>query len=82
MVPPEIPHDSRICIEDLDFEESDSDESRAEREMQDECRRWNTQTEATWVKEASKLLKRDFRGLRLKLEEDPDGDFLTMDEWR
>ena len=25
--------------------------------MQDECRRWNAQTEASWVKEASKLLK-------------------------
>ena len=77
VVPPEIPHDSRICIEDLDFVESDSDESREER-----GRRWNAQTEATWVKEASKLLKRDFQGLRMELEDDPDGEALTLDEWR
>ena len=82
VVPPEIPHDARNCIEDLDFEESDSDESREEREMQDECRRWNAQTETTWVKEASKLMQRDFQGLRMELEEDPDGEVLTMDEWK
>ena len=28
MVPPELPHDTRICIEDLDFDETDSDELR------------------------------------------------------
>ena len=36
---PEIPHDTRICIEDLvdtDFDVSDSDELRDEREVQDE----------------------------------------------
>ena len=44
MVPPEIPHDARTCIGDPDFEESHSDGSREKREMQDECRRWNTQT--------------------------------------
>ena len=33
------------------LDESDSDELREEREMQDEVRRWNAQTEATWVKE-------------------------------
>ena len=31
--------------------------------MQDEVGRWNEQTEATRVKEASKLLKCDFQGL-------------------
>ena len=71
---------TRICIEDLDFDETDMDELREEREIQDECRRWNAQTEETWVKEASKLLKRDFQGLRMELEEDPDGEVLTMDE--
>ena len=81
MVPPELPHDTRICIEDLDIDETHSDELIVEREMQDECRRWNAQTEATWVKEASKLLKRDFQGLRMELEEDPDGEVLTLDEW-
>ena len=50
--------------------------------MQEECRRWNAQTEATWVKEACKLLKLDFQGLRTELEEDPDGEALTMDEWK
>ena len=48
--------------------------------MQDECRRWNAQTRssaATWVKKASKLLKRDFQGLRTESEEDPDGAVLT-----
>ena len=77
MVPPGIPHDTRTCIEDLDF-----DELREERELQEECRRWNAQTEATWVKEASKSLKRDFQGLRMELEEDPDGEDLTLDEWK
>ena len=77
VVPPEVPHDTRICTEDLDFDESDSD-----REMQDEVRRWNVQTEATWVKEASKLLKRDFQGLRMESEDDPDGEALTLNEWR
>jgi len=81
-MPPEIPQDARTCTEDLDFEESDSDESREEREMRDECRRWNAQTEATWVKEASKLQKRDFQGLRMESREDPDGEVLTMDEWK
>ena len=57
MVPPGLLHDTRICTEDLEFDESDNDELREEGEMQDECRRWNAQTEATWVKEASKLLK-------------------------
>ena len=79
MVPPEIPHDTRICIEDLGFEESDSDELREEREMQDECRRWNAQTRSsavTWVKKASKLLKRDVQGLRMESEEDPVGEVL------
>ena len=66
MVPPEIPHDTRVCIEDIvntDFDESDNDELREKREMQDEFRRWNAQTTAsaaTWVKNASKLLERDF----------------------
>ena len=82
MVPPEIPHDARTCIEDLDFDESDSVELREEREMQDECRRWNAQTEAAWVKEASKLLKCDFQGLRMESDEDPDGEVLTMYEWK
>ena len=82
MVPPEIPHDARTCIEDLDFDESDSDELREEREMQDECPRWNAQTEAAWVKEASKLLKCDFQGLRMESDEDPDGEVLTMYEWK
>ena len=85
MVPPEIPHDTRTCIEDLDFDESDSDELREEREVQDECRRWNAQTRAsaaTWVKEASKLLRRDFQGVHMESEEDPDGEVLTMDEWK
>ena len=50
--------------------------------MQDEVRRWNAQTEATWVKEASKFLKRDFQGLRMESDEDPDGQVLTMDEWK
>ena len=80
MVPPEIPHDTRIYIE-----EKDSDELKEEREMQDECRRWNAQTRssaATWVKEASKLLKRNFQGLRMESQEDPDGEVLTMDEWK
>ena len=81
MVPQEIPHDTRICIEDLDFDETDRDELR-KREMQDECRRWNAQTEATWSKEASKLLKRDFQGPGMELEEDPDGEVLTLDEWK
>ena len=75
MVPPEIPHDTRTCAEDLDFDESDSDELREEREVQDECRRWNAQTRAsaaTWVKEASKLLRRDFQGLHMESEEDPE----------
>ena len=36
----------------------------------------------TWVKETSKLLQRDFQGLRVELEEDPDGEVLTMDEWK
>ena len=49
---------------------------------QEEFRRWNAQTEATWVKEASKLLKRDFQGLRMELEADPDGELLTFDEWK
>ena len=57
VLPPGLLHDTRICIEDLDFDETDRDELREEREMEDECRRWNAQTEATWVKEASKLLK-------------------------
>ena len=61
VVPPEVLHDTRICIEDLDFDDSDSD-----REMQDEVRRRNAQTEATWVKEASKLLKRDLQGPRME----------------
>ena len=77
MVPPEIPHDTRTCIEDLDF-----DELREEREMQEECRRWNAQTEATWTKETCKLLKLDFQRLRVELEEDPDGEVLTMEEWK
>ena len=80
VVPPEIPHDTRTCFQDLDFDESDNDESREEREMQDEVRRWNAQTEATWVKEASKLLKRDFQGLRMESEDDPDGEVLTLNE--
>ena len=82
VVPPEVPHDTRICIEDLDFDESDSDELRDDREMQDEVRRWNAQTEATWVKEASKLPKRDFQGIRMESDEDPDGEALSLDEWR
>ena len=82
VVPPEVPHDTRIGIEDLDFNESDSDELRDDREMQDEVRRWNAQTEATWVKEASKLPKRDFQGIRMQSDEDPDGEALTLDEWR
>ena len=70
-MPTEVPHDTRICIEDLadtDIDESDSDELREEREVQDESvdnrhaklvhrNRWNAQTRssaATWVKEASK----------------------------
>jgi len=61
VLPPGLLHDTRICIEDLDFDETGRDELRQEREMQDECRRWNAQTAATWVKEASKLLKRDFQ---------------------
>ena len=39
VLPPEVPHDTRICIEDLadtDTDESDSDELRVEREVQDE----------------------------------------------
>ena len=44
--------------------------------MQDEVRRWNAQTGANWVKQASKLLKRDFQGLRMVLEQDSDGDVL------
>ena len=85
MVPPEIPHDTRTCAENLHFDESDSDELREEREVQDECRRWNAQTRAsaaTWVKEASKLLRRDFQGVNMESEEDPDGEVLTMDEWK
>ena len=71
VAPPEIPHDTRICIEDLvdtDIDESDIDELRDEREVQDENvdnrhaklthrNRWNAQTKssaATWVEEASK----------------------------
>ena len=38
VVLPEIPHDTRTCIEDLDFDESDSDELREERE--DARRSW------------------------------------------
>ena len=34
VVSPEIPHDTRTCIEDLNFDESDSDELREEIEMQ------------------------------------------------
>ena len=60
VVPPEIPHDTRTCIEDLDFDESDSNELREERKMQDEVRRWNAQTVAKWAQQAFKLLKRDF----------------------
>ena len=82
VVPPEVPHDTRICIEDLVFDESDSDELRDDREMQDEVRRWNAQTEATWVKEASKLPKRDFQGIRMESDEDPDGEARSLDEWR
>ena len=98
MVPPEIPHDTRICIEDLvdpDFEESDVDEWRDEREVQDDRTdiqhaefvhrgRWNAQARssaAAWVTEASKSLERNFQGLRMESEEDPDGEVLTMDEW-
>ena len=47
VVPPEVPHDTRICIEDLDFDESDNDELSEEREMQEQCRRFDAQTEAT-----------------------------------
>ena len=73
VVPPELRHDTRICIEDLadtDIDESDIDELRDEREVQDENvdirhgelvhrdrNRWNAQTRssaATWVREASK----------------------------
>ena len=68
VVPPEIPHDTRTCIEDLDFDESDSDELREKSKMQDDVRRWNAQTEANWVKQASKLLKRGFESLRMLLE--------------
>ena len=50
--------------------------------MQEECRLWNAQTEATWVKEESKLPKGDFQDLRMELEENPDGEVLTMDEWK
>ena len=40
------------------------------------------QTEVNWVKQASKLLKRNFQGLRMVLEQDSDGDVLTVDEWK
>ena len=80
MVPPEKPHDTRTCIEDDDFDESGSRELR---EMQDECRRWDAQTEATWVKDASTSLKRDFSGPTYGVGGIyPDGEVLTMDEWK
>ena len=65
VVPPEVPHDTRICIEDL--VDMEIDQLREKREVQGESvdnrhaklvhrNRWNAQTRssaATWLKEAS-----------------------------
>ena len=69
MVPQEIPHDTRICIEDLvntNVDESDSGQLREEREMQDE---WTMEhnvdvpvpqtAETGRVKEVTQLITRD-----------------------
>ena len=74
MVPPEIPHDTRICIED--FEGSDVDEWRDEREVQDDGAniqhaefvhrgRWNAQARSsagTWVKKGIQVSQTQFSG--------------------
>ena len=47
VVPPEVAHDTRTCIEDLvdtDIDESHSDELREDREVQDECRQQTCKT--------------------------------------
>ena len=77
MVPPEIPHDARTCIEDLDFDESDSDELREEREMQDDVHDGMRRLRPLGSKRHP-----DFQGLRMESDEDPDGEVLTMYEWK
>ena len=70
VVPSEVPHDMRICIEDL--VDTDIDDSREEREVQEESvdirraevvrrNRWNPHLKpsaATWVKERHPSRKR------------------------
>ena len=75
-------------MEDLDFDESDNDELSEEKKMQEQCRRFDAQmtaSTATWFKKASKLRKRDFQDERVELEQNLDGQILsmvvTMDDW-